>query len=430
MQRDKAQNSAGASDRRSCVLVVDDEKGPRESLRMILSSRYRVLTADGGERALEILRAQPIDLVTTDLNMPGLKGDQLAGIMRDEFPETAIIIISGFATVDAAVGSIRQGVCDFLTKPFDVVQVTNAVSRALAEQQGRRRLLSFLEGIGHTIGRDRTSNGILGEFESNPNLQQRLLAVLDHSEAAQQTHRATTSDELDRPLDPQKIEFLERLADTIENRDPETRGHARRVSFYAGLIADSMKLSDTLREHTRIAAFLHDLGKLALANDGAHLDQLHSGLSQEPCTEHPAIGEDLLRSLGLPATIASALRHHHERWDGQGFPDGLRGDQNPLIARIIAVADSFDVLVRDRADSPNQRRQAALHEIQAGAGTRFDPQVVSVLCEISRVPARDLTTDSTAEPSEFRSDISERKSDIRRDHHLQKSRECKEDFAQ
>lgn len=340
MQSSQTAKTARSDDRRSVVLVVDDEKGPRESLRMILSSRYRVVTASDGERALEILRTQPVDLVTTDLNMPGLKGDQLAGIIRNEFPEIEVIVISGFATVEAAVGGIRNGICDFLTKPFDVVQVTSAVERALARQPG-----CGVEGVDDEDG--------------------------------------------DRQLDPQKIEFLELLADTVEARDPETRGHARRVSFYAGLIADSMKLSLTQREHTRIAAFLHDLGKLGLAELETPIDRLPSRIPCDVRVEHATIGENLLRSLGLPTTITAAVRHHHERWDGGGAPDSLQRDQSPLIARIIAVADAFDAMVRDGDESANRRGRAALRELQSGAGTQFDPRVVSALCEVCRVPERD-----------------------------------------
>ena len=116
------------------ILIVDDEKGPRESLRMILSPTYRVVLATSGMEALDILRTQNVNLVTVDHNMPGIKGDELAGIVRDEFPQIEIIIITGFGTLETAISGIRRGVCDFLTKPFDVVQVTDAVSRALERQ--------------------------------------------------------------------------------------------------------------------------------------------------------------------------------------------------------------------------------------------------------------------------------------------------------
>ena len=123
--------SAPNPGRRAQILVVDDERGPRESLRMILSGSHDVTTADEGAEALEILRTESIDLVTVDLNMPGMKGDELMRTVRSEFPQTEIIIITGCGSVETAVEGIRHGVFDYLTKPFDVVQVTASVERAL-----------------------------------------------------------------------------------------------------------------------------------------------------------------------------------------------------------------------------------------------------------------------------------------------------------
>ncbi|MFT5441772.1 MAG: DNA-binding NtrC family response regulator [Myxococcota bacterium] len=167
MQGQSTQQQAITVHSKAVVLVVDDEKGPRESLRMILSSSHTVLTAEGSDRALEILRSRHVDLVTVDLNMPGVQGAQLVEMIRSEFKEIEIIIISGFATVDAAVAGIRQGVRDFLTKPFDVVQVNAAVSRAIENQSGRRRLVRFLEGVGQAIGHDQNAEAILGELDAS-----------------------------------------------------------------------------------------------------------------------------------------------------------------------------------------------------------------------------------------------------------------------
>ena len=125
------------STERAQVLVVDDERGPRESLRMILSGSYDVATAESGAEALDLLRTTSIDLVTVDLNMPGMKGDELMRTVRAEFPQTEIIIITGCGSIETAVQGIRHGVFDYLTKPFDVVQVSASVERALERRQSR-----------------------------------------------------------------------------------------------------------------------------------------------------------------------------------------------------------------------------------------------------------------------------------------------------
>ncbi|MCP4037109.1 MAG: response regulator [bacterium] len=134
MQRSNRQTLEQVSRKRGVVLVVDDEKGPRESLRMILSSGHEVLVADGGSSALEILRTHHVDLVTVDLNMPVMRGEELAEIIYEEFPGTKIIIITASATIEAAVAGIRCQVSDFITKPFDVVQVNASVGRAVDQR--------------------------------------------------------------------------------------------------------------------------------------------------------------------------------------------------------------------------------------------------------------------------------------------------------
>ena len=135
-------------------MIVDDEQGPRDSLRMILSPEHHVLQASSGIEAIECLRREPVDLMTLDLHMPGMNGQQLLRTVRNEFPQVEIVIITGCGSVESAAEGIRFGVCDYLQKPFDVVQVSAAVERALARQRARGRLTSFLEQLGEAVGRE------------------------------------------------------------------------------------------------------------------------------------------------------------------------------------------------------------------------------------------------------------------------------------
>ena len=364
------------------ILVVDDERGPRESLRMILSGRHEVLTACDGGEALEILRNTEVDLVTVDLNMPGLKGDELAGIIRDENPQMEIIIITGFGTLETAVNGIRRGVCDFLTKPYDVIEVNASVERALERQSSRRRLVHFLEGIGALVGRDQTSGDILNALETNEELRMRLQRLLSEPALA---HRAQSSSK----LDPNTIEFLELLAETVESHDPGMRGHAQRVSFYVGLLADRLCLGAAAQQFARVAAFLHDIGKVGLPAGTLHSDQPLTGAKREAVEEHPAIAERLLRPLMLPTAIVGALRHHHERWDGEGYPDRLKGEEIPFLARIVSVADAFDAMVCESQAQHARSRDEAVDELRRESGRQFDPSLVDVFCSIVDMGTRD-----------------------------------------
>ena len=368
--------------RRSQLLVVDDERGPRESLRMILSGCHQVTTAEEGAEALEILRTESIDLVTVDLNMPGMKGDELMRTIRAEFPQTEIIIITGCGSVETAVEGIRHGVFDYLTKPFDVVQVTASVERALERHESRQRMACFLEGISRVLGRNRDANIVLEELDASPLAQERLRSVLEEPSFGPDLVGSRVSG-------PRTIEFLEVLAETIESRDIYMRGHARRVAFYADLVAARLCLSREERDHVRMAAFLHDIGKVGAASDLLAGKVMPEPDRLESIHDHPAIGERLLLPLGLAAPVATTVRHHHERYDGAGYPDGLAGDDIPLAARIIAVVDAFDAMTCERPYSKAKTRDEALAVLREESRGQFDPGFVDIFCELAKSGATD-----------------------------------------
>jgi len=370
------------------VLIVDDERGPRESLRMILAGNHRVLTAENGARALEILRTESIDLVTVDLNMPGMKGDELMRTVRAEFPQIELIIITGCGSIESAVEGLRHGVFDYLTKPFDVVQVMASVERAMTRRASRGRMVSFLENISRVLGADRETATVIAELEASGIARERLRRLLEEPVLGGPTGRP-------RMGSPRTIEFLEVLAETIESRDIFMRGHARRVAFYAGLAAERLLFSRENRENVRIAAFLHDIGKV-----GAPSDMLAGKVIPEPqrlesIQGHSAIGERLLRPLGLSDEITIAVRHHHERFDGAGYPDGLSGEDIPLYARVIAIADSLDAMTCDRPYRAARTKDEACGELRKEAGAQFDANLVEIFVQLIESGAADSIGEAT-----------------------------------
>jgi putative two-component system response regulator len=352
---------------RARVLVVDDELGPRESLRMILRPAYEVLTASDGSEALEALRATPVDLVTLDLNMPGLQGEELMRVIRREFPLVEVIVITGYGSVESAVEGLHYGICDYIQKPFDVVKVLTAVARGLSNRQGRRQLAGFLERLGELLGRGDEVQRILSRIERSPRIQRRvgeLITGLDDPQPAADRERTRTSS------------FLEVLAETIEAQHAFMRGHAQRTSFYAGLLCDRLCLDAREQEHVRTAGFLHDVGKVGVPSEllarPAALDP------QERLTveRHPVIGVALVDPLGLPTEVSMAIRHHHEWWDGRGYPDGVYGNQIPLPARIVAIADAYDAMTSDRPYRRALSQETAIDELKRFSGVQFDPVLV------------------------------------------------------
>lgn len=369
---------------RPTVLVVDDERGPRESLRMILEPAHRVVLAESGSEALETLRTTAVDLVTLDLNMPGLRGDELMGILRRDFPQVEVVVITGYGTLETATQGIRHGIADYLQKPFDVVQVTGAVTRALERRRGQGQLVSFLGALGQVVGREREVRDLLTAVERSPRLRGRLTHVFDAAlpGASDGVREAAST--------VRTMDFLEVLAETIESQDGYMRGHARRVAFYAGLVADRLCLSASELEQVRLSAFLHDLGKIGVPTDLLLRPGALDPSERLIVERHPEIGARLVAPLGIATEIAAAIRHHHEWWDGSGYPDGLHGDDIPLTARIVQIADAFDAMTCDRPYRRALPREVVLRELQRFAGVQFDPSLAKEFLVLVETGACDV----------------------------------------
>jgi putative nucleotidyltransferase with HDIG domain len=263
------------------------------------------------------------------------------------------------------------------------------VERALSRQRARGRLSSFLEELGAVVGRDREVDLILHDVQRSQKLKGHLGGLL------QGRGRVDAETALVDP--PRTVEFLEVLAETIETKDHFIRGHARRVAFYASLLADRLCLSAEEQARVRIAAFLHDIGKVGVPTD---LLMRNGGLAENErkiVEQHAEIGSRLLKPLDIPPSVATAIRHHHEWWDGTGYPDGLVGEEIPLIARIIAVTDSFDTMACDRPYRAALDRNAIHGEFRRFSGVQFDPELVKEFFGILETGVCDLDPELFAE---------------------------------
>ena len=373
---------------KATVLIVDDERGPRESLRMILTPDHRVVQAQSGAEALEILGTETVDLVTLDLNMPGMKGQDLMHTIRSEYPEVEIIIITGCGSLESAADGIRSGICDYLQKPFDVVQVSASVTRALSRHRARTRLSSFLRELGGVVGRDRDAHAILDDVNRSQKMKGRLGGLLED--------RAPIESEAELLDPPRTVEFLEVLAETIETKDRYMRGHARRVAFYSSLIADRLCLSAEEQTRIRLAGFLHDIGKVGVPTDLLLRNGALCKEEREIVEKHSEIGSRLLKPLDIPASVASAIQHHHEWWDGRGYPDGLSGEDIPLAARIIAIADAYDTMNSEPPYRSALDRSAIEAEFKRFAGSQFDADLVKEFLAILESGVCDVDTELVA----------------------------------
>jgi len=351
------------------VLVVDDDLGPRESLRMILKPVYPVLTATNGEEALKIVSTHRIDLVILDLRMPGIPGIEVLKEIKKMTPDIEVIIVTGFGTLNTAVEAIRYGAMDFISKPFNVAEILSIVGKSMERRSLNLKIKSLLRII--------NSNPLLA-----PDSAEEALATLEKSLAVCPAARAT-EDPAHRDLAPRPrvavdcLDFLKVLVYVLESKEPYTCGHSERVSFYAEMLGQDLNLSSEEKADLQLATLLHDIGKIGLSNRLLEKANLSQGENLD-LRRHPIQGVRLIEPLSLPSAVIAAIRHHHERWDGKGYPDGLAGKEIPFLARIINLTDSYDAMISDR---PYRSAFAGLYvqeEILRNSGSQFDPDLVSV----------------------------------------------------
>jgi putative nucleotidyltransferase with HDIG domain len=304
----------------STVLFVDDEANILNALaRLFLDRDVRVLRATSGEEALGIVRTQPVVVVVADNLMPGMSGVELLARVRDHSPDTVRVLLTGYADLSTAINAINRGeVFRFHLKPWVDTEIIGTVEEAV------RRY--------HLV---------------------RSLRLADDA-------------------------TLRSLAHMIELKDPYTRGHCDRVAAYSLEIADALHLPEEKRRAIRHGSWLHDCGKMGVPETILNHPGKLSAAEFEVVKNHPVWGAEVGRQANLPEAVIHIILHHHERFDGQGYPAGVQGAAIPLEARIVAVADVFDALTTDRPYAKGHGRAEAMRLLEGLRGAALDPQLVDV----------------------------------------------------
>jgi response regulator RpfG family c-di-GMP phosphodiesterase len=317
-------------------LVVDDEPRLRTVLVRLLESKgFTCFEAGSGTEALKLMQRDPVPLVISDLRMPEMDGEALLSEIVARWPDTAVIVVTAVADVESAVGCLQLGALDYLNKPFHLEEVWARVTQAL----DKRRLL----------------------FE-NRMYQQEL---------------ERRGQEQARRIEELSLERLQALVHFLEEKDSYTRGHSVRVTNYAVAIGRRLDLVPDVGDMIALGAELHDIGKIGVSESVLHKAGKLSEAEYRHIMEHPVIGARILEPLMRDAPGALAIvRSHHERLDGKGVPDGLKGDRIPLEVRVVTVADSFDAMTSARPYRPPLSVHKAIQELEEGKGVQFDPSVV------------------------------------------------------
>lgn len=325
-----------ALDQPASLLIVDDEPNIRSVLRRsLLVEGYRIEEAPSAEAALERFRAEGSDLILSDLLMPGMDGVEFLQRAKAVDDSVGFIILTGAGTMDSAVRALRLQADDYLLKPFNLEEVSVAVQRALLH----RRLL------------------LENRFYQR-HLEERV------GEQAQQIERMF-------------VDALRTLANAIEARDGYTGGHVERVTRYAVAIGRELGIGGEALRNLWVGALLHDVGKIGVPDYILKKPGKLTAEEYEVMKRHPQIGAAIMeRSSFLRGALPGVL-HHQEKWDGTGYPAGLRGEAISLDGRILSVADTYDAIVSSRPYRGCRSAEAAREEIERCAGTQFDPAVVA-----------------------------------------------------
>lgn len=466
------------------ILIVDDEPLILDIAEKILvSGDFETITAKSGEEAVEIIGARDIDLLLTDIKMPGLSGMELLKIFKEKRPDAAAVVITGHGTIDTAVEAMGIGANGFIIKPFtkgDLLNTVNIafekmrivrenvrlksliplfeVSRRLMEKVDTRNLLNYVvdvairetgadsvsimlkradgslvveaqEGLEESFERGyaaRAGEGFAGrvartglplllrednactedvaEMESSNissaivlpmKVEDEILGAMSLTKLkrnlplfaegdldfmgvlASQAAVALKNAMLVEDLKELFLSSIRSLSRAIDTKSPWTAGHSERVTAYALILGREMGFSDKELDDLELAGLLHDVGKIGTCETILDKPGKLTDEEFEMVRKHPASGAELLEPIRQLRGILPAVRHHHENFDGSGYPDRLKGEQIPLMARILAVSDTFDAMKADRPYRRGRSMDFIVEEFRRCSGTQFDPEVVA-----------------------------------------------------
>jgi putative nucleotidyltransferase with HDIG domain len=333
------------------LLIVDDEAEVRGVLHDLLCGTYECGEAASAEEALKELQRNEYQLVISDITMSGMTGLEMIPQVKIISPDTVIVMISGMQTIESAINALRLGAFDYLMKPFDLRQAEAAVSRALNHHElisAKRRYENHLEEL----------------------VTQRTVELDEALGSLENAYRST----------------LQALTAALEARDAETHGHSERVVTFSLRLGREYGLSAAEMKALEFGSLLHDIGKIGVPDAILRKPAKLTEEEWEHMREHPIHGQQILRGIKFLEGAARVVAQHHEKWDGSGYPLGLKAEDIDICARIFSVADAFDAITSDRVYRKGRPYEAAAKELDEWSGRQFDPKIVEAF---HRVPRED-----------------------------------------
>ncbi|MGQ9570349.1 MAG: HD domain-containing phosphohydrolase [Thermodesulfovibrionales bacterium] len=326
------------------ILIIDDELMARYAVQQVLKDRYTIFTASGGREGLDFISRNPVDLVVLDIKMPDMDGVSVLREIKKICPDTEVILLTAYAGVETAQSALRLGALDYLTKPFDKDDVINVIERGLKKKHDLERMKLEHEDL------IRTKELLEKEIEK---ARENLMLYYEGT--------------------------IKALIRAIDAKDHYTFDHSEHVAKLSSAIADKMGFSKIMKDKLEHAAIMHDIGKIGINEQLLRKESILTEEEHAEMRKHPEIGARIVRAVPFLEDTIDVILYHHERFDGSGYPEGLKGDKIPLSARIVSIADTIDAMMRDRPYRNALSHSQLMDELLKGADTQFDPEIIRLV---------------------------------------------------
>lgn len=317
------------------ILIVDDDRLTLSTAQNLLGDTYKVIAVNSGKQAYKYLDRHTPDLILLDINMPEISGFEVMSALQADlrWRKIPVIFLTADRSADTEVECFRVGACDFITKPFEPQIMLSRIKSTL-ELDGYRK-----------------------------DLQRRL-------------------DEKTREMERITIQAIMTVANTVDAKDDYTKGHSLRVAAYAELLTQRLGWSEDDVQNAYYVAMLHDVGKIGVPDAVLNKPFKLTDLEFRLIKNHTIMGAEILKDFKMFPNVDVGAKYHHERYDGKGYPEGLKAESIPLIARIIALVDSYDAMTSNRVYRRRLNDDIVMQELESGKGSQWDPDLVDIFMEL------------------------------------------------